>query len=293
MRVIVAIPTTNRPSIVVPAVRDIARQSRLPDMVVVAVARAGDIDPKAVSELPFPVCIVESERGATFQRNAALAMLHPDDCMLFLDDDFIMAADFLANLERIIAGNPEVAMVTGTVLADGIKGPGLEYGYALSLLPDQERPAPDAGIREVYNCYGCNMALRARPLVEHGIRFDTRLKLYSWLEDVDFSRQMAAHGRIVKAAALRGVHLGTKTGRTSGLRFGYSQIANPLYLNAKGTMLRSRAFNMMFRNLSSNLVRSLYPEPGIDRVGRLKGNARAIADLLRGRLQPENVTKFE
>jgi GT2 family glycosyltransferase len=293
MRVIVAIPTTSRPGIVVPTVRDIARQSRLPDMVVVAVAGAGDIDPAAVSDLPFPVCIIESERGATFQRNAALDMLHPDDCMLFLDDDFVMAPDFLANLEGIFAAHSDVAMVTGTVLADGIKGPGFAHDYALDLLSDQAGAPAEAGLRDVYNCYGCNMALRAKPLVKNRVRFDTRLKLYSWLEDVDFSRQMAEYGRIVKAAELRGVHLGTKTGRSSGLRLGYSQIANPLYLNAKGTMIWRRAFHMMFRNVSSNLVRSVYPEPEIDRIGRLKGNFRAFADLLRGRLKPENVVRFE
>lgn len=293
MRVIVAIPTTGRPAIVVPAIRDMARQTRLPDMVVVVVAGPGDIDAGQVADLPFPVCVIESERGATFQRNAALDMLHPEDCMLFLDDDFVMAPDFLANLDRLIAENPDVTMVTGTVLADGIKGPGLSHDYAQEVLADQSLLLQGPELRDVYNCYGCNMALRARPLVENRIRFDTRLKLYSWLEDVDFSRQMAAHGRIVKAAALRGVHLGTKTGRTSGLRFGYSQIANPLYLNAKGTMIWPRAFRMMLRNFSSNLLRSFYPEPEIDRWGRLKGNFRAIADLIRGRLKPENVTTFE
>lgn len=293
MRVIVAIPTTGRPSIVVPTILDIARQTRRPDLVVVVAAGPGDIDAAAVAGLPFPVSVIESERGATFQRNAALDLLHPDDCMLFLDDDFIMAPDFLANLERIITDQADVAMVTGTVLADGIKGPGLSHDYAQRLLSDQSAAPEAADLAEVYNCYGCNMALRAAPLVAHGIRFDTRLKLYSWLEDVDFSRQMAAHGRIVKAASLRGVHLGTKTGRTSGLRFGYSQIANPLYLIAKGTMLRSRALRLMFGNVTSNVARSVYPEPGIDRWGRLKGNLRAITDLLRGRLKPENVTTFE
>ena len=38
-----------------------------------------------------------------------------------------------------------------------------------------------------------------------------------------------------RANVLRGVHLGNKRGRVSGLRFGYSQIANPIYLLQKGT----------------------------------------------------------
>jgi hypothetical protein len=35
-----------------------------------------------------------------------------------------------------------------------------------------------------------------------------------------------------------------------------------------------------------NMVRSLAPEPWVDRRGRLRGNLIAIADLLRGRMHP-------
>ena len=44
----------------------------------------------------------------------------------------------------------------------------------------------------------------------------------------------ADNGKVVKIDAAFGVHLGTKLGRNSGLRLGYSQIANPLYLARKG-----------------------------------------------------------
>lgn len=288
MRVVIAIPTTNRPDVVAPTIRDITRQSRLPDAVVVVIASPDDIDLSQQEGLPFQLEVMQSPRGLTIQRNAALSMLKPEDILLFLDDDFVMSPDYLENLERLFAEDRSIAMTTGKVLADGIHGPGIDHDEGAARAFDPAgRPSKEP--KDIYNCYGCNMALRGSIVVSTGIRFDEQLKLYGWLEDVDFSRQMAAHGRIVQADQLQGVHLGTKTGRSKGLFLGYSQIANPYYLYRKGTMVLHRALNIVLRNIFKNLIGSLRPEPEIDRWGRLKGNFAALYDLCHGRLRPENV----
>ncbi|WP_367715613.1 hypothetical protein AB2N04_16470 [Nitratireductor sp. GISD-1A_MAKvit] len=137
------------------------------------------------------------------------------------------------------------------------------------------------------------MAVRMSTVRGYGLRFDENLPLYGWLEDVDFSRQIARHGRIVRSPRLHGVHLGTKTGRTSGVRLGYSQIANPFYLMRKRTMSPGQAAPQIARNLAANALRALYPEPWVDRRGRLVGNIRAVGDLMRGRLAPQNVNVLE
>ena len=294
MRLIVAIATTNRPKVVVTTLRDLERQTRKPDHVMVIVADESDIDPDQALDLPFPVEILLSERGATLQRNRALEHTQDDDLVLYIDDDFLMAPDYLENLEQLFETHADVVMSTGHVRADGIHGPGITFedGRRLATLPVDDT-AKATRPETIYNCYGCNMAARARPIREHQLRFDPRLKLYAWLEDLDFSRQMAAHGRIVKWDALVGVHLGTKAGRSNGVPLGYSQISNPIYLNRKGTMATWRALRIISRNLASNLVKSLRPEPEIDRWGRLKGNLRAFADLFRGRLEPEKILQLK
>mgnify|MGYP001826870013 FL=1 len=119
--------------------------------------------------------------------------------------------------------------------------------------------------------------------------FDEDLPLYSWLEDVDFSRRMARYGTLVKSGAMRGVHLGTKTGRTPGVRLGYSQIANPVYLLRKGSMTARHVLEMTSRNMLSNLVHSVRPPRYADFRGRLKGNLIALADLVRGRVSPDRI----
>ena len=106
-------------------------------------------------------------------------------------------------------------------------------------------------------------------------------------------RQLASHGSVVQAARLRGVHLGTKgSGRSPGRRLGYSQVANPLYLARKGTMRWSLALKHMAKNLLANSVRSLSPEPWVDRRGRLAGNCLAMWDCVRGQVDPQRILRF-
>jgi hypothetical protein len=81
--------------------------------------------------------------------------------------------------------------------------------------------------------------------------------------------------------------MGVKGGRVAGERLGYSQVVNPLYMLRKGTMSIGQVFGQMFRNISSNVAGALRPEPYIDRRGRLRGNLRGFADVLRGHLEPE------
>jgi len=120
------------------------------------------------------------------------------------------------------------------------------------------------------------------------LKFDERLVLYGWLEDRDFGAALAKRGgRLIKCARACGVHMGVKSGRVAGDRLGYSQIVNPLYMMRKGTMTVGQVVSHIFRNITSNVTRAVRPEPYIDRKGRLRGNFRGLADVLRGRLEPE------
>ena len=262
---------------------ELGRQTRAPDRLVVCGAAAEDvagIDPELAMLAP---------RGLALQRNAVLGRLGDCDVVVFLDDDFLPAPGFLAALEAAFLADPGLVAATGHVVADGIKGPGLSPAEGRALLAAD--PGPMAGARgvEVYNAYGCNMALRLAPLRAYGLAFDEALPLYAWYEDIDLCRRLAPHGRIMKLPAARGVHLGVKAGRTSGLRLGYSQIANPVYLARKGSYAWRRALCSMARHLAINAVRALHPEPWVDRRGRLRGNFLALADLLRGRCEPGRI----
>ncbi|WP_102222580.1 glycosyltransferase family 2 protein [Acidimangrovimonas sediminis] len=294
MRLVLAIATAGRPAIVAETLRDIARQSRRPDFVILSVSGPEDLDEACLDQLPFPCMVVTGHKGASVQRNRAIATLGRDDIVLFLDDDFLMAPDYVEQTLALFDANPDIMVATGRVIADGILGPGMQFQEGRDRIRAVPRRAASADLRmeETYNGYGCNMAVRAQPLIEHEIRFDESLPLYAWLEDVDLSRRLSAHGRIVRSGAMRGVHLGTKTGRTPGVKLGYSQMANPVYLMRKGTMAPKRALAQMGRNLASNVVKSVRPEPWVDRRGRLRGNLMALIDVALRRDTPERILRM-
>lgn len=291
MKIVVGIATAGRRDVLSATLAHLTGQSRLPDAVIVCPAEPADFDEAAAARLPLSVRRVEGRRGSCGQRNAILDAAEDADLVVFLDDDYMLARDFLAEAERLFDGRPEIVAATGAVLADGIHGPGISPDEARGILA-ADKGEPEA-VWPVYNAYGCNMLVRMAAVRATAARFDENLPLYGWQEDVDFCRQLAGQGEIVHSTALRGVHLGSKRGRTSGLRFGYSQIANPIYLWRKGNMTPHKALRLMAGNVAANLIGSLREQPYVDRRGRLKGNGIALIDLMRARLNPQRILSFK
>jgi GT2 family glycosyltransferase len=144
---------------------------------------------------------------------------------------------------------------------------------------------------DIRGAYGCNMAFRTARI--GSLRFDERLVLYGWLEDLDFCGALRHSGRIVKTNLAWGVHLGSKGGKGSEVRLGYSQMVNPAYIVRKGNLTRAFAIRLAARNFLANLVKSIHPESYIDRRGRLWGNLFGLFHLITGQATPEYVLKLE
>ena len=292
MKIVVGIATAGRRDILSETLIEIGRQTRLPDRLIVAPAKPQDCDISI--RLPVPLEVIAAPVGLCAQRNAILDEANEADVVVFFDDDFFPDSGFLAALEKEFCARPMAAIITGKVVADDILGPGLSGEEARAILRTQVgQRGPVGAMSAVYKCYGCNMALNMALVRKSRARFDEGLPLYAWLEDEDFSRAIAMEGEILKSNALLGVHLGTKSGRNSGVKLGYSQIANPIYLWRKGTFPMRRAVAPIFRNVISNLVKCLHPEPWIDRKGRLRGNIIAFTDLAKGKMIPTRILEIE
>ncbi len=290
MRIAIGIATRGRAAILGEVLAELARQTRAADRVIVC-----HVDDADIAGLParFPgVEFLTAHAGLPRQRNAILDAAGDCDVVLFLDDDFLPSPDHVAVTERVFRAHPECVVTTGTVLADGAKGPGIGVAEGRAILAADTSPADPLAVHPHFNGYGCNMALRLAPLRTHALRFDEQLPLYAWYEDLDLTRRLGAHGTILRLAGARGVHLGTKAGRVAGTRLGYSQVANAIYLARKGSYPWNRALRSAARNMAMNILRSLAPEPWVDRRGRLRGNLLALADLLRGRMHPMRVMEL-
>jgi GT2 family glycosyltransferase len=292
-KIAIGIATIGRRELLAGTLHELSGQTRLPECVFVCPAAEKDYDATQAAELLFPLLTVRGRPGLAVQRNAILDAARDFDILVFFDDDFFAAPSYLAELERCFAAQPTIVAMSGQVIADGVTGPGMDAACARAVLASFDGVRGDQILTDLYNAYGCNMALRLAPVYMHGLRFDEKLPLYGWLEDVDFSRQLAPYGRIVKNWRMIGVHLGIKGGRVSGIRFGYSQIANPLYLWRKGTFRLDLALRQLSRNVLANFAKVIRPEPWADRRGRVRGNFLGFLDLVRGRLHPIRILDFE
>jgi len=288
-RVGVVIATKGRPEIVKLLVEELARQTAPADAIVIVVSDVRD----APCGSGGNVTVVNSTAGLTFQRNAGLNALGDTvDIVVFFDDDFFPSRYWIENVSALFASAADIVCVTGNVVADGSKTAGLTWSEAARIV-ERADCAPRTALGPVTNDFppcGCNMAFRRTAIGD--LRFDERLVLYAWQEDTDFGARIAARGRCVFSNDLWGVHLGTKGGRTSGRRLGYSQIVNPRYLVAKGAMRPQRALELAGRNFIMNTLRAFYPEPYIDRRGRLHGNLIGLWDIATGRWRPERAIEL-
>jgi GT2 family glycosyltransferase len=290
LNVAVGIPTIGRAAVLRETLIELARQNRRADSVIVCGARGADVE-GAAEAYPGTIVLL-SEPGLPRQRNVVIDAAVEADIVVFFDDDFIPGQDYLAAVEQHMVRDPNIVVATGLVLADGIGGPGLTpaEGRAIVSRHDATAGTQSSGVRPTFSGYGCNMAVRIAPMRTHGLRFDERLPLYGWQEDVDLSRRLAEFGDVVRIDAARGVHLGIKSGRGSGVRLGYSQVANPLYLCGKRRGYPfGRAVRHIGKNMAMNIVRAMWPEPYVDRRGRLHGNLLALRDLTLGRMVPERI----
>jgi hypothetical protein len=288
-RLAVGIATRGRPAMARTIVACLDEQTRTADVVLIAAPSAADVSGIGGGGWGANTTWIQSPIGLTKQRNRILREALDFDITVFFDDDFLPQRRYLEEIERVFVTHQDVVMATGHIIADGIIGPGLLMDEAQRLLIADCGRHTGRDLIPVYNGYGCNMAVRMSAVREGRVAFDERLPLYGWLEDVDFSRRLSRLGRVVLSGASRGVHLGVKSGRESGLRLGYSQIANPVYLMRKGSLSWPRAMWQMARNVVMNTALSVFPEPYIDRRGRLLGNAIALKHLALGRLEPERI----
>lgn len=291
MKVAVVIATMNRREVLADVLAHLEKQTRPPDTIVLSAPDETHIP--AYDAKTFSLDAVFGPKGSCVQRNRALSRVRDYDIITFLDDDFLPAFNYFERLTAAFAQHPEWAVIMGNVASDGAHGPGFTFAQGLAQLEriqDQRRETPLEPVSKHIGAYGCNMSVRGNQLGD--VRFDERLPLYGWQEDIDFTSQLRRHGDIVSSESIFGVHLGVKSGRVSGIKLGYSQICNPAYLVRKGTMPASFALPLMTRNLLANMAKSLWAEPYVDRRGRLRGNLLAAFHLMRGKIEPEYILKL-
>ena len=280
----------------------LARQDYPLEKIIVVGSEAKDVehlDKHALAKSNHVVIQLSNKAGLTIQRNVGLnALTHfttglsPQDWFVtFFDDDFRPADAWIKNAAKAFELHTHWVGLGGWVVADGINSDGISEEQAKLYLQQYTGQSYRVSNSEKkYGLYGCNMAYRGNVASQQ--RFDEDLPFYGWQEDIDYGARATRLGKLYNTNQCIGVHMGVSSGRTSGVRFGYSQISNPIYLIKKGTMNRQFAFKLMARNIASNLIRTASFNQSKDYKGRLYGNWLACRDLALSRCHPLKVLEI-
>lgn len=245
------------------------------------------------------VDITTSSAGSCIQRNVGLDQINDhlenteskDWFTAIFDDDFRPAENWMEACANTFLRENDCVGLGGWVVADGVTTGTISEEEAKAHIA-QHGPVKRAEQLSTayYGLYGCNMAYRGTIAAE--TRFDENLPLYAWQEDLDYGARAIKFGQLLYTNQCVGVHLGVSSGRTSGVRFGYSQVANPMYLANKGTMNKGYARKILFRNVCSNIFHTITFDNKKDYKGRLWGNLKAAFDMFIGKCHPTNILKF-
>lgn len=287
------------------------RQTFQPTFTIIAGTEPRDLE--GISNHPWIAAghgeaIVSPRMGSSAQRNFGMELLEQRGYFapeagrffcVFFDDDYRLADDWLEQAAKRF-DQDNIVGLTGQILADGVHGPpatpqrprsGLTEDQATDFIsgktPPESHWASGPHERDTASVDGCNMAFV--DTVVRQTRFDENLPLYGWQEDRDYTVMAKKLGRVIYFPGCKGVHLGVKSGRTSSVKFGYSQIANPLYLMKKKTMGYRIGTTLIMQALAVNLIRGFRDHPVVDYRGRLRGNMRAVWDILCFRSDPRRI----
>ena len=285
MRTGVVIATKGRPRAMAHVLRLLELQTLRPSLVIVSATARDDVDSDLLTTLN--VDYVFGSAGTCIQRNRGLDRIRSAcDLVIFFDDDFAPAPLWIERCAHVFRAQESVVGAMGVLLRDGAQLDEVSWEEAGRLIESGIPAAAEPPlVSECKDLYGCNMAYRMSAIA--GTSFDERLVLYGWMEDADFSRAVGRKGRLIQCGSMVGVHLGIKSGRISGKRYGYSQMVNPWYLHKKGTLSAREAWSKSLRPLLMNAAKIIRPEKHIDRLGRFGGNIIGIGHLLTGNCRPE------
>jgi GT2 family glycosyltransferase len=277
----VVIPSTRRPDVVAATLSALRTQTRPADVIVVCVASADDV-PRDFAAAG--VRVVYSELGSSVQRNAAVASLPgTPELVTFMDDDAVLADDYFENMRQYMDREPEVVLMTGLVIADGIQKGEIDRDAAVQMLGGSHDTDT---VRDTRSAYGCNMT--ARGWVAASEPFDERMRLYGWQEDTDFSVRCGRHGRVVHYHGCVAVHLAVGSGRVRGREFGFAQIVNPFYMWRKGTKTGRELSHDWCIYVGANVM-NFRGRDRPDRQGRLAGNLLGLKEVALHGGRPEAV----
>ncbi len=236
------------------------------------------------------VRLVTGSKGSCAQRNSALSSVRGEcAAIFFFDDDVEVDCDYIRHMLAMLEKDSGVALAAGLNLGRGAIPGSLDREKAKRFIREKRASQPiGREVETIRAAIACRMCMRGSLL---GIvRFDERLPLYGYQEDLDFSLQCRRYGRIVMNRRCLMVHIETNSGRMGSKRRGYSEVVNPFYIWSKktGANLARVGAGSVRRTL-----RNVFHLHTADGRRQFAGNLAGWLRLATGRADPEYILRLE
>lgn len=296
LRLSVAICTKDRPEDVARCLAACARQTRLPDELLIVDASAAPLAPEKLplggTPLLRRVQWLCCEPGLAKQRNMALDAAK-GDVLLFLDDDAEADSGVCAALTETFASDPAIAGACPRV--EGPYDPPGRWRFfcRVFMLPREDgrgqlQPSGflaypfrsgQANPIEIAGLPGCAMAYR-RSAIE-GLRFDAFFDGYGFMEDVDFSVRAGQRGPLRYLPGVRVVHRESPMSRLEAAALGRMQAKNHAYVCRKLLGRAGPAYGWSELGLLLAAVRTCKAQGSLALLrGRLRGLWEALGEVV-------------
>jgi GT2 family glycosyltransferase len=290
----IIIATKARPEILADTLQSIKRQTWPATQVYVSVSSLEDVPSKEFTE---GIVVLVGPPGGSTQRNTAIRQVPAEvQYIAFFDDDVEIHRSYLEHAVGFLEKNPDVAALSGTMLADG----NVSREEALTLLEHDTTWMSAAWLRDRgphHILYACNAVVRAEFM--RRTLFDENLPLYSYGEDYELSMRLKKLGRVGRLSNAVGVHLKTQSARVSGKRYGYAMVANNWYFLKKGVCHLADPWGyvrfvliVVLRRLCINVGNLLFGRLQRDPWGQIQGNLLAVVDIICGRSSPQRILEL-
>lgn len=211
------------------------QQTRLPDQIIVV--EGGAVRLPDVTGIDYFV----SAPGITKQRNVARSHVRTDsNIVIYLDDDVVLSAQTLQQVERQFAARPDMVGLTGQIKGEQPHSwlkrwlgrfTGLyttrPYGIAWGLFNIINQPTRAQAIAWLPGAFMCYRWSRVQTLA-----FDEWFSDYGLAEDFEFSLRAAHHGQLWVDPMIQVEHHHSAVGR-NWYKFGLMRIANRQYVYDK------------------------------------------------------------
>ncbi|MFA5032831.1 MAG: glycosyltransferase [bacterium] len=179
---------------------------------------------------------IQMSGGLTHQRNAGINVVK-NDIVLFLDDDVILAPDYLFEIMKIYENDKkgEIRGLTGCIEKMPKPSHKQLFFQRLFLLPQfRDGKFLDSGqptwiwkptrLTEIEVMLGCNMSFRREIFYEYS--FDEGLKGYCYMEDDDFSYRVSRKHKLYQTPFAKLEHSVSSISRDNIAEFHRMQILN-------------------------------------------------------------------